>query len=721
MSKLTLSFRIIHNGKLIREEKLGQAVIKIGKVPSAHLLLEDETVSRMHAIIEVLGNDVSLIDLGSTRGTFVNGTRINKTKLQSGDVITVGDTQLELAITQAAPVLVSVPPQPKVEIMPITTQTQTQTQTLPPPAPMAAAPAPRTMAPAAVGVYSTAESTEDVGAARAIEVATMLGDSVVNVKHCMDPKGGKVTSKTWGFVAAGLACLLTSATAFAISVNEAARNKGAFDYWTHVQHRPAHAFRPVTTGAGLDYLAFGGLAFGLLGVTAGLARARRERKSPFYRIGTAPGVEQALETAPSADFPMVAPAGNGSDEFVFNFGSGMDGEMTVNGQTTPLADLAASGRARPSASTPGATEVPIPATARIRVRSGLTTFLVSAVAQPKQAAVPLFAAMESRTLKYVAGSLAVHLGVLAFLQTIPAEGAGANIDLANAEQTTLSGKTTEKDTIPPEPEKDPNTGDDNGTDGAGGKMALPEGAAGDPKEARIDGHMQVKNNNKEPALSHDEQVEAAKSAGVLGSTLLQDGINVIGATQDWTSGFDGVTANGPIIGADGYGNGNFGGGVKGFGPGGGCGMPPCGIIGTGRFGTIGNGDKAGDGWGGPGRGHGGQRDHKVTDPSGYIGKATQVEGDLDKAIIKRYIKRSVDKIAYCYEKQLLAHPNFGGEISISFYIDPNGVVKSSAGKGFDNEVAGCVANVISGINFPKPKNGGGVQVNYPFNFHPTAQ
>lgn len=717
MSKLSLQFRIIHNGKLIREEKLGQNVIKIGKVPSAHLQLADETVSRMHAIIEVLGNDISLIDLGSTRGTFVNGTRINKTKLQSGDVITVGDTQLELAVVQAAPVLVSVPAQPAIEIMPAVTQT------LPPPVPMAAAPAPRAMAPApaAPAVYATAEQTDEPGSARAIEVATMLGDSVVNVKHCMDAKGGKVTPKTWGFVAAGLACLLTSATAFAVSVNQAARNKGAFDYWTHVQNRPAHAFRPVTSGPGLDYLAFGGLAFGLLGVTAGLARARRERKSPFYRIGTAPGVEQALETAPSADFPMVAPAGNGSDEFVFNFGQGMDGEMTVNGQTTSLADLAASGRARPSASTPGATEVAIPGNARIRVRSGLTTFLVSAVAQPKQQQVPLFAAMESRTLKYVAGSLAVHLGVLAFLQTLPAEGAGVSIDLAANEQTTLNGKTTENETPPPVPEEDPNTGADNGTDGAGGSMALPEGAAGDPKEARVDGHMQVKNNNKEPALSHDEQVEAAKSAGILGSTLLEDGINVIGAQQDWTSGFDSVTANGPIIGADGYGTGNFGGGVKGFGPGGGCGMPPCGIIGTGRFGTIGNGDKAGDGWGGPGRGHGGQRDHKVTDPSGYLGKPTQVEGDLDKAIIKRYIKRSVDKIAYCYEKQLLAHPNLGGEISISFYIDPNGIVKSSAGKGFDGEVAGCVANVISGINFPKPKNGGGVQVNYPFNFHPTGQ
>ena len=35
-------------------------------------------------------------------------------------------------------------------------------------------------------------------------------------------------------------------------------------------------------------------------------------------------------------------------------------------------------------------------------------------------------------------------------------------------------------------------------------------------------------------------------------------------------------------------------------------------------------------------------------------------------------------------------------------------------------VSGCVAGVIKGIEFPKPKGGGGVQVNYPFNFRPTG-
>src|SRR5262249_27825564 len=155
-----------------------------------------------------------------------------------------------------------------------------------------------------------------------------------------------------------------------------------------------------------DWMAFGGLALGLVGLTAGLARARREKQSPFFRIGTAPGVEQPVEHAPSPAFPLVAPSG---DDFVFNFGAGIDGELIVDGRATPLAELAATGRAHPSTQTAGAIEVPIPANAKIRARAGQTTFLVSAVARPRRQATPFFANFESRALAYFAGSLAVHL------------------------------------------------------------------------------------------------------------------------------------------------------------------------------------------------------------------------------------------------------------------------------------------------------------------------
>ena len=39
----------------------------------------------------------------------------------------------------------------------------------------------------------------------------------------------------------------------------------------------------------------------------------------------------------------------------------------------------------------------------------------------------------------------------------------------------------------------------------------------------------------------------------------------------------------------------------------------------------------------------------------------------------------------------------------------------------NGEVAGCVASVVKNIKFPAPANGGNVQVNYPFNFHPAGQ
>src|SRR5688500_2536011 len=98
-AKAPLTFRIFKGDQLIREERLSLSVIKLGKVPSAHLKLDDETVSRMHAVIEVTGpNDVSIIDLGSTKGTFVNGQKVNKAKLQSGDTIVVGDTRIEVTI-----------------------------------------------------------------------------------------------------------------------------------------------------------------------------------------------------------------------------------------------------------------------------------------------------------------------------------------------------------------------------------------------------------------------------------------------------------------------------------------------------------------------------------------------------------------------------------------------------------------------------------------------
>ncbi|HTJ40824.1 MAG TPA: AgmX/PglI C-terminal domain-containing protein [Kofleriaceae bacterium] len=207
----------------------------------------------------------------------------------------------------------------------------------------------------------------------------------------------------------------------------------------------------------------------------------------------------------------------------------------------------------------------------------------------------------------------------------------------------------------------------------------------------------------------------AGSAGILGTLQQQQGgaFASLTGTGDISSGFDDTDIQGGLLGSD-AGSG-FGFGRSGFGPGGGG--TGWGTIGTGRYGTIGHGAGTGNGYG-VGGGRGGMRGRSASVPTVRIGQANAV-GDLDKAIIRRYIKRNIAKITYCYEKQLLAKPALEGTLSTQFFIRPDGNVADATASGVDPDVASCVADVIKSIQFPKPKGGGGVQVSYPFTFRPS--
>ena len=106
----TLNLRIYKNGQLVEQKTLTQDVIKIGKLKSSHLCLDDDAVARMHAVIEVSGNDVRVIDLGSSAGTVLNGTPVDKNaSIAVGDQLTFGPYRVEIAEIFDASVLAPAP------------------------------------------------------------------------------------------------------------------------------------------------------------------------------------------------------------------------------------------------------------------------------------------------------------------------------------------------------------------------------------------------------------------------------------------------------------------------------------------------------------------------------------------------------------------------------------------------------------------------------------
>ena len=95
--ELALTFAVHADGKLLRRQTVNEPIIKLGRDSSSHVTVADESIARMHAVIEVGGpSAITLIDLGNPSGTGVNGARVNKCKLSAGDVIELGDTTVVL-------------------------------------------------------------------------------------------------------------------------------------------------------------------------------------------------------------------------------------------------------------------------------------------------------------------------------------------------------------------------------------------------------------------------------------------------------------------------------------------------------------------------------------------------------------------------------------------------------------------------------------------------
>ena len=99
-----LTLKVYKGDQLIATKEYDRDIIKIGRLSSAHLCLEDEKVSRIHSVIEVAADGtLAIIDMGSVEGTYVNGKRVNKGAVAFGDEIKVGNTTIKVEQGTAQP------------------------------------------------------------------------------------------------------------------------------------------------------------------------------------------------------------------------------------------------------------------------------------------------------------------------------------------------------------------------------------------------------------------------------------------------------------------------------------------------------------------------------------------------------------------------------------------------------------------------------------------
>ena len=85
-----------------RHALLGEGEVVIGRSSYCSLVLDHDTLSRVHASLKVKGDGIELSDLGSSNGTFVNGVAIKgTTRVRPGDDIHLGRVQITIEVAGA--------------------------------------------------------------------------------------------------------------------------------------------------------------------------------------------------------------------------------------------------------------------------------------------------------------------------------------------------------------------------------------------------------------------------------------------------------------------------------------------------------------------------------------------------------------------------------------------------------------------------------------------
>jgi pSer/pThr/pTyr-binding forkhead associated (FHA) protein len=705
-----IKFQIFKGSQWVREETLNESVIKIGKLASSHLRLDDDTVSRMHAVVEVVGpGKVELIDLGSTRGTMVNGARVDKATLSDGDQIHFGDSRVVVSFTSAVDLVEATPPlairgQEAASATPPGTEARQMAT--------ARVSLPRNPVPATTHTTSTvALSVGDIDAggapsdhSTAIEVQTHYRGILVNTRHLTDVTGKEGDRRAKAFMGVGVVLILMSLALFFSALVAAGRERTRFEAFTG-HGGESRNFQWTRSSPAQDFMVFGGFAMGLCFVYMGLKR--RREAAPNFTIGSASKADAPVgqEYVGAASFPLVRATGTG---FLVNVTSKMSGEVHVDGRATLLPQLVQE----------RGFSFPLGDRGFARIDCGATTFLARAMAKPPSLPVP-FLTWRWTEQAYTVGTAASLLLFLLMIFSVPPDPKSLSLDHFSAQNQFLSfvvKPPVEKEEDMPDWLKKSGPEDQGGE---GQRHKDDEGRMGNRTSKKKEGLVAIKGpkDNQDQHLAKKLAEESAKTAGILGVLRTAEGSHVASIFgRDTAVGSDTANVLGGLIGSEiGEAYGIHGLGLVGTGSGGGG--TGEGTLGLARYGTMGKGGGGGE-KSGYGRGMGGLTGRRARGPEIIVGQAT-VRGSLDKEIIRRIIRRHINEVKFCYETELTKNSNLAGRISVQFTIAGAGQVIASVMQSStmgNVRVEGCVVQAVRRWEFPRPVGGGIVIVSYPFNF-----
>jgi pSer/pThr/pTyr-binding forkhead associated (FHA) protein len=367
-----------------------------------------------------------------------------------------------------------------------------------------------------------------------------------------------------------------------------------------------------------------------------LSEASEERRNDFY---------VPPDDLPHDDYVLFEEAGG---HYVFNMSDKWSGFVDIGDQRHTFADIIESGVATSTGS--GLYQVPVNDDTRIVADLGNVIFFSQMVAPgirvPKGGSDrdPLFLGLMS----FMSFILAMIFVI--FLNSPPP---------SESEIVELPDRFVEMllEQPEPEPQKEKNKPDANPDAGEGAKAKKEEGKVG-----KKDAKMEKAKGNKVELQKKKLDTEVAENAGVLGA--LRDGGELDGVFGTSNLSSDLAGGIGGLIGAKGTQIGSGGLGARGSGLGGGGTA-----AGLGGLGTKGRGSgKSGYGSGG------GNFGAKGEGGIGRIGGDAIILGALDKSLIDAVIKKHMNQIRYCYQRELPKNFSLAGKVIVKFVIGKTGLV-----------------------------------------------